>query len=599
VTRLAIFGLAATTLLGGALLAADSPDRSAAAPAPRPAAEIRIAGTQEIVIFAPHRPVRVRLNVLYAGRPVAELWRSRLREAFNFFDRDGDGFLNVKEVASSFSDTGVVQMLQNGFYQPTPQDRPSVERLDTDGDQRVSFGEYVKYFKGSTAQVLRAQQPLAENPFNAATTEAVFKLIDADQDGKLTRTEVKAIESLVATKDSDEDECLSVEELIPNLVDPRLRGIQLQSRRLGGQRMVVTSADQPIVTYEPGRIPGTLTQRAIKRYDKDNDFELTRGECGFDEPTFRSLDQDANGRLDGEELDEWRSGPPDFQVSLSVAPSAAECLARIETDSGDLAARGFAVKQVETGRLIVRTGRQPIEFWAFATVIGGYQQPRLKQQYQYLFQQAAGGKNYIIEKDLTGPNAVQFQFIRTLFDAADANADGKLMRAEFDKFFDLQESFRDAALAVTPAVQTPTLFQLLDENRDGRLGVRELRTSWERLIGLEPGNADVVTRAALQPSVSLRLTRGFDRFTLNQLQVDFQGQNPNQPVPLPQKGPIWFRRMDRNADGDLSRSEYLGTRAEFDSIDVDRDDLISLQEAEEHDVRTRMRGESKVPRPAK
>ncbi len=49
-------------------------------------------------------------------------------------------------------------------------------------------------------------------------------------------------------------------------------------------------------------------------------------------------------------------------------------------------------------------------------------------------------------------------------------------------YFDLQDLFRNLALAVTPAVQTPTLFQLLDENRDGRLGVRELRTAWDRLI---------------------------------------------------------------------------------------------------------------------
>jgi hypothetical protein len=55
--------------------------------------------------------------------------------------------------------------------------------------------------------------------------------------------------------------------------------------------------------------------------------------------------------------------------------------------------------------------------------------------------------------------------------------------------------------------------------------------------------------------------------------------------------------MDRNADGDVSRSEYLGTRAEFDSIDADRDDLISLQEAEGHDAKMRNRERSKVTKP--
>jgi hypothetical protein len=45
--------------------------------------------------------------------------------------------------------------------------------------------------------------------------------------------------------------------------------------------------------------------------------------------------------------------------------------------------------------------------------------------------------------------------------------------------------------------------------------------------------------------------------------------------------------MDRNADGDLSRSEYLGTKAEFEALDADADNLISLEEAEAWDKKIR------------
>jgi Ca2+-binding EF-hand superfamily protein len=575
----------------GAFITALNPDPRAAIPVrvAKPV-EIKLPEAQEVVVFAPHRPIRVRVSVLYEGKSVVEMWRDRLKAAFDYFDRDKDGFLNGFEVQSIFSDTGIVQMLQNGFYQPTPQDRPTLEKLDTDGDRKVSFEEFVAYYRSSTAQVLRPQPAVAENPYNAAVTEALFKMMDINGDGKLTRDEVKAIEKLVASHDADEDECLSVQELIPNFNDPRLRGqVQVQLARGGGAGQPASPAvNQTVVTYEPGRIPGTLTQQLIKRYDKDGDFELTREESGFDEPTFTRLDTDGNGKLDGEELDAWRLGSPDFEVTLSLAPKAVDCTAKILASPEDLKARGFIVKQVESGRLVVRHGRQPLEFWAFANVVNNYQQPALKTQYQYLFQQAAGGKDYILEKDLSGPNAVQFQFIRTLFDAADANGDGKMTRKEFDAFFDLQDSFRNDALAVTPAVQTPTLFQLLDENRDGRLSVRELRTSWDRLIALEPAGGDVITKAAIQPNVSIRLSRGMDRFYINQVQfVDARFQNPNQAVPAPQKGPLWFRKMDRNGDGDISRSEFLGTKAEFDAIDTDHDDLISLEEAEAFDKKMR------------
>jgi Ca2+-binding EF-hand superfamily protein len=574
----------------GAFITALTPDsRAAIPPTVAHSAAVKIADAQEVVIYAPHRPVRVHLSVKHDGKSIAEMWRTRLRKAFDYFDRDKDGILNGFEVQNIFSDAGILQMLQNGFYQATPNDRPTLDRLDLDGDRAISFEEFVAYYRTSTAQVFRPQQPLPENPYNKATTEALFKLMDTNGDGKLTRDEVAAIEKLIATKDADEDECLSLNELIPNVNDQRLRGRQVQVIQPNGIPYPPSSnlALKTVVTYEPGRIPGTLTQQIIKHYDKDGDFELTRAECGFDEPTFARLDRDGNGRLDGEELDEWRSGPADFAVMLSIAPRSADCVAKLLTDVKDMADRGFTAKQAESGRLIVRTGRQPIEFWAFATQIGNYRQPALKVQYRYLFQQAAGAKGYILEKDLTGPNAVRFQFLRTFFDPSDANGDGKLTSAEFDAYFDLQDSFRNVSLAVTPAVQTPTLFQLLDENRDGRLSVRELRTAWGRLIALEPGNGDVVTAAAIQPIVTLRLTHGVDRFNVNQIQFEIGYQTENQTAPTTQRGPLWFRRMDRNGDGDISRSEFLGTKAEFDAIDTDRDDLIGLAEAEAFDRKMR------------
>ena len=64
-------------------------------------------------------------------------------------------------------------------------------------------------------------------------------------------------------------------------------------------------------------------------------------------------------------------------------------------------------------------------------------------------------------------------------------------------------------------------------------------------------------------------------------------EGPNQQPIVPQKGPLWFRKMDRNGDGDVSRSEFLGTKAEFDAIDADKDGLISLAEAEAYDASMR------------
>ena len=50
--------------------------------------------------------------------------------------------------------------------------------------------------------------------------------------------------------------------------------------------------------------------------------------------------------------------------------------------------------------------------------------------------------------------------------------------------------------------------------------------------------------------------------------------------PITDSAPAWFVRMDRNADGDLSPREFLGTAEQFQSIDANDDALIDRAEAD-------------------
>lgn len=536
----------------------------------------------EAIVFASHRPIRMRIQVLGGSEPIQDRWRDTLRKAFKVFDRDGDGSLNGFEVQYIFSDRSLANLMANGFYAPDPTNLPTLERLDTDGDRQVSFEEFAAYYKRSTEQVIRPYPPIPENPTSTQATEAIFKLFDQDGDGKLTKAEVTAVERMLATHDEDEDECLSMAELTPN------RGMNTQfTGTVSVDRSPVPPQKLQIVEIHPvGGIPDTVVKRLLKEYDKDGDSELTLEESGFDAVTFAHLDQNGDGKLSGEELEAWRTGPADLDVSLSLGFKPADSKVKVTTDPKLAQARGFQTKQVEGGRAMIYHGRQPVEFWSIPSNVSN-RLAALKQQWVGQFDQAAGTKGYVLEKDLLGQAAPQFQMLRVVFDPADFNADGKLTREEFDRYFELQQAFTDVSVAISPAIQTPSFFQLLDENRDGRLGVRELRTAWDRLRIMEPdgsdGKTEVVTRAVIRPTVSIRLSWPLDRFTPSQV---VRVGNPNQ-VTVPQKGPVWFRKMDRNGDGDVSRIEFLGTKAEFDAVDTDHDGLISLEEAEAYEKQWR------------
>jgi hypothetical protein len=54
--------------------------------------------------------------------------------------------------------------------------------------------------------------------------------------------------------------------------------------------------------------------------------------------------------------------------------------------------------------------------------------------------------------------------------------------------------------------------------------------------------------------------------------------------------PMWFLKMDRNGDGDISPKEWLGTEEEFRAIDTDGDGLISGEEAKQFEARQKAGG---------
>jgi Ca2+-binding EF-hand superfamily protein len=159
-----------------------------------------------------------------------------------------------------------------------------------------------------------------------------------------------------------------------------------------------------------------------------------------------------------------------------------------------------------------------------------------------------------------------------LFTQADRDGDGRLTGQELDAFLDLHALGAGGFASLGAADQSLGLFGLLDEDSDSRLSLRELHTAWKRLGGLDRDRDDRVGRDEFPRRLLVRVGRG-------PLLPRPAGGATGGLTPRRSPGPDWFRRSDRNGDGYVSRREFLGPEEVFRRLDVDRDGLISPDEA--------------------
>jgi Ca2+-binding EF-hand superfamily protein len=167
-----------------------------------------------------------------------------------------------------------------------------------------------------------------------------------------------------------------------------------------------------------------------------------------------------------------------------------------------------------------------------------------------------------------------------MFNLMDRNSDGKLTEREIQDFMAVQMGASSAYASITVGDQGRNLFQLLDANGDGRLSPRELKSVWERLKARDADGDGAISAGELTRQFQILADRGAGQ--AGGRVVAFPrgfAQPPPRPASYAPKTPLWFKRMDRNGDGDVSAKEWLGTRDEFQRIDADRDGLISQDEA--------------------
>jgi len=525
----------------------------------------------ELIYLGTPRPVRISLQAIYDGKPVAEIHAAGQRAGFAFLDRDNDGKLDAEEAKGVPTAVMITQRLTGNFFFYQAGFEP-LESLDRDKNGSVSFDEYAEHFRKSGAAAVRVIGAANRNPMG----EVLRRKLDRDNDGKLSKEELARAPELIRL-DEDEDDLIASNELgagvNPNVYAGNGGGVVARGGNVRGVAPPDLPADGPWMVLETGRTDLALTKRLLAVYDRNNDRKLDRKEFALDDAGFAAIDVDGNGSIDGDELfTRYPSSACDLELIVRLGKRLAE-QAGVEV----VRAKGVKPRIGGVGTVTVDGTDAALELGSLDGAAAG--RFDTKAYYAQQFRGADKDNNgYLEESEVKGN-----QFFVNLFVPADRDKDGKLYLKEIEAMLDGSAQSVAGCTVLTITDFGRSLFELFDADGDTRLSLRELRTAPTRMA-VRDANADgFVSADELPGKFRLMFARAGQQAFVN----PGLGMQPPASGPRKGAGPIWFQRMDLNNDGDVSPREFLGTDAQFRKIDADGDGLIDRAEADRADAELR------------
>jgi Ca2+-binding EF-hand superfamily protein len=157
----------------------------------------------------------------------------------------------------------------------------------------------------------------------------------------------------------------------------------------------------------------------------------------------------------------------------------------------------------------------------------------------------------------------------------------KQLVAYVQRMSDLQARATAACVSLVSVEDGRGLFDLLDADHDGQLSVHEMQRAPKLLAGLDKDGKGYLTPSDVPSRCQLLVRRGpaAGPGWSGLSHTEASSGEDDRPPPEPKVGPLWFRKMDRNGDGFVSRRELPGSDELFNKIDTDGDGLISVEEA--------------------
>jgi Ca2+-binding EF-hand superfamily protein len=515
------------------------------------------------VILAAERPVFIRLDLHVNGAAYQDAfttaWNDYFAHLFPFADRNGDGRLSPEEAERLPSPSLVLAAEwtddQSGFNFAF-----NFRVLDRDRDGSVTPDELKAYYRRYTGGPFHVYSAAAAVP-RGRSLDRLFDRLDQDRDRRLSTEELSAAVSQLKALDADGDDTIAEAEISGNTAP----ATPPTGTPPTGPVVMAFSPSNP-----PSDLPDVLLSRYARQLPRPNGPSLRPIDIGLDQSRFARLDRNLDGALSAEELRGIVDCPPDCVVTLRLGHAkdgaAIEVTATADQATARIDDQGLVRCSVTGVRIELLRNSSPLR------VIGANAD-------RYLERFKAAGKNG--QGTMNRKAALQDHLFASIFDLMDRDGDGILNESELRAYLNQVHVRHVKMLACRPAIvfskDGRELFDWLDQNGDGRLSVRELREA-ERL----PQRLDAtgpLTRDSLPRNV--RIGIGLGHASLSPYGGNLVVLPAERELLSAGAGPIWFRKMDRNRDGDLSPDEFLGAPPAFRRLDTDADGLISPDEAEQ------------------
>jgi Ca2+-binding EF-hand superfamily protein len=552
--RIAVRRLAATLAFGAigfaaGIVCADLPAQGP--PADRDA--------HDLVLLAPAHPVFIRMSVQVEGRGLKSVRTAYAAELVKQYDKDGDGALNRDEAKAM----PPLVKSQNANEMVAIADR--WEAVDVSpADDKVSLEELAAYVD----RVFGSTFLLSVKPARPTQNVDLFSLLDLNHDGRLSRDELLAAPQTLHKLDIDDDETFTVDELQPYR-NPQIPQAPAQPTS--------QATDQPFLLVErDDESVARVAEQLLQRYGESRAGQhgINRETLGIDAAVFATHDADGDGRLDAKELAAFLRNPvPQVVIEAELRPSKKGAKPTMAVIEDQIAASAKSTPGV-TPKLALSVSGIAMELKLAANKAAADKSDNRKF-YSNKFREAGGSKKgYISEQEFGAlglPNAE--------FKSVDRNGDGMIVLDELLAYVEQESTSSQSRVELSISHDGKSVFEVIDKNGDRRLSRRELANAFDRLHDLDRDGDEAISAIELAGRFVGTLELGRPMLFRGPA-AGPRGDMTAPVVNTPTAGPGWFRRMDRNRDGDVSWREFLGPLAAFKKLDADGDGLITAAEAE-------------------